>query len=63
MKTYTVDCSWEMYGHIEIEANIMKEEVFQKSRTFKKGQEDTVLLHKAEAIYKYMISKKISILD
>jgi len=27
MKTYTVDCSWEMYGHIEIEANSLEEAI------------------------------------
>ena len=25
MKTYTIDCSWQMYGHIDVEANSLTE--------------------------------------
>ena len=27
MKKYTIDCSWEMYGHIDIEANSLEEAI------------------------------------
>ena len=26
-KTYTIDCSWEMYGHVEIRANSLDEAI------------------------------------
>ena len=26
-KTYTIDCSWEMYGHVDIEADSLKEAI------------------------------------
>ena len=27
MKTYTIDCSWQMYGHIDVEANSLTEAI------------------------------------
>ena len=26
-KTYTIDCSWEMYGHVDVEANSLEEAI------------------------------------
>jgi len=27
MNTYTIDCSWEMYGHVDVEANSLEEAI------------------------------------
>jgi len=27
MGTYTIDCSWQMYGHVDVEANSLKEAI------------------------------------
>lgn len=26
-KTYTIDCSWEMYGHVSVEASSLEEAI------------------------------------
>ena len=26
-KTYTIDCSWEMYGHVDVEADSLDEAI------------------------------------
>ena len=26
-KTYTIDCSWEMYGHVDVEADSLEEAI------------------------------------
>ena len=26
-KKYTIDCSWEMYGHVDVEANSLEEAI------------------------------------
>jgi len=26
-KTYTIDCSWEMYGHVDVKANSLDEAI------------------------------------
>jgi len=26
-KAYTIDCSWEMYGHVDVEADSLKEAI------------------------------------
>lgn len=32
MSKYTIDCSWEMYGHVDVEAN-SPEEALEKVRS------------------------------
>ena len=32
MSKYTIDCSWEMYGHVDVEAN-SHEEALEKVRS------------------------------
>jgi len=27
MSTYTIDCSWQMYGQVDVEANSLKEAI------------------------------------
>ena len=27
MTKYTIDCSWEMYGHVDVEANSLEEAI------------------------------------